>query len=106
MAEVPSIIELDSTINIPNTEMDESVQIIGEVNSVAPTRPNKQARMTNVEICEVIITSPEVLTTSPLTNALTTQSSFLSADSRSLSAATSTTEETSRTNSTEDFISH
>jgi hypothetical protein len=88
-------------------EMNDSVQIIGEVHpAVSPTRSNKQARMTNVEICEVIITSPDVLTTSPQTNVFTTQPSLLSADSRSLSAATSTTEETSRTNSTEDFTSH
>jgi hypothetical protein len=92
-------------------DVDDSVQFLEEIPGPT-TRSNKQPKMTGnaVEICEVVITSPINNNTElPLTNpdfslaSINTQTSLLSAASRSLSAATTTTDETSRTSSTEEF---
>jgi hypothetical protein len=90
-------------------EIDDSIQILSSPRPF--TRSIKQA-----EVCEVVVTSP----TKPATDLfaihqqqssedlqtvverIVPQNSLLSAESRSLSAATTTTDE-SRTNSTEEF---
>ncbi|KAI6183249.1 Cysteine/serine-rich nuclear protein 3-like protein [Aphelenchoides bicaudatus] len=104
----PSVITLnDSTLTQSVMEIDDSIQIL----SPAIRSSTRKFKARPNSVCEVVITKPttdlfsidqqnsEDLQT--IVDGIIPQKSLLSAESRSLSATT--TEETSRTNSTEEF---
>lgn len=104
----PSVITLnDSTLTQSVMEIDDSIQIL----SPAVRSSTRKFKARPNSVCEVVITKPttdlfsidqqnsEDLQT--IVDGIIPQKSLLSAESRSLSATT--TEETSRTNSTEEF---
>lgn len=104
----PSIIILNDQSTM---EIDQSVQFIEEIQR-SSANPKQPKTTSGVEICELVVTAPvDNVTELPIQDnelavvtPINTQSSLLSAASRSLSAATTTTDETSRNSSTEEFV--